>query len=161
MGFKLGIYCVAIIGMKLTPVNLYLLCSINYWILQGAQNKNKTLSEKFQTAPDQNFGSKFSFLRWPLTVCLAIDRVIHPSLVLKHPHNHSDFAYDLKLICNGLGLIEIFRLQLLSITQHMQNFFPCMKMMPLIPNSVKQRASTILWGLLNSSWMLLCLCGKV
>ena len=30
MGFKLGIYCLAIIGMRLTPVNLYLLCMINY-----------------------------------------------------------------------------------------------------------------------------------
>ena len=33
---------------------------------QGAQNENKTLSENFQTAPDQNFGSHFSHGRSPL-----------------------------------------------------------------------------------------------
>ena len=41
------------------------------------------------------------------TVCLAIERVIHPSLVLRNPYNHSDFANDLKLICTHLGLMDI------------------------------------------------------
>ena len=41
------------------------------------------------------------------TVCLAIERVIHPNLVLRNPYNHSDFANDLKLICTRLGLMDI------------------------------------------------------
>ena len=45
--------------------------------LQGAQNKNKIMSENFQTAPDQNFGSKFSLGRWLLTLP-------HPTLPFKH-----------------------------------------------------------------------------
>ena len=34
---------------------------------QGAQNENKTLSQNFQMAPDQNFGCHFFFVRSPLT----------------------------------------------------------------------------------------------
>ena len=38
---------------------------------------------------------------------LAIERTIHPDLVLKQPYNSDDFADDLKLICTRLSLLDI------------------------------------------------------
>ena len=76
---------------------------------------------------------------------VAIERVIHPCLVLKEPYNLTRFSVDLESVCTRLDLMDLHASIVLA-TKITQTFFPLMRMMLLTLHSGKQKARGILWG---------------